>query len=547
MDGRLIIRNERVATAEKLVSENPATLEPVGEVCLASPELCEDAIRAAKEAFPGWRDMPERKKGEILKKAERILMRRAGEAGRLIAMEKGSPYPESLAVEVFGSLQALSYYAENQHRLLQPHRTKHHVPLFYNKKSSFHYHPLGPTLIISPWNFPFLIPMSDVMSALTAGNTVVLRPSTTTPLLGLLLGEIFLEAGLPPGVLNVVPCRVPQAEAMIVHPDIQTVMFTGSVGIGKRIMELCAKNLTNVTLELGGKDPMVVLQDADLERAARGAVWTAFMNCGQSCGSIERVYVARPVAEEFTERVAALAREVKVGNPLDDGVGMGPMANKGQLDVVMDHIADARAMGAKILVGGNRIESLPGYFLEPTVLAGVDHTMKIMTEETFGPTLPIMPFDTAEEAVALANDSRYGLTASVWTRSRKRAAWFAERLEAGSVTVNDHMYSFVEPRAIWGGIKQTGMGRCHGPFGLHELVNIKYISFDFIGRKSQTWWYPYDRGLTTIFEKAIPLFHGASYGTKLRSAAGLLPHLGRIRKTGSLLNYVKGLPRMLKK
>jgi succinate-semialdehyde dehydrogenase/glutarate-semialdehyde dehydrogenase len=290
-----------------------------------------------------------------------------------------------------------------------------------------------------------------------------------------------------------------------------------------------------------------VLKDADLERAARGAVWTSFMNCGQSCGSIERVYVAGEIADKFTARVVELTRDIKVGNPLEAGIGMGPMANSGQLEVVMEHIADARAKGAQILVGGNKITSLPGYYVEPTVLTGVDHTMKVMTEETFGPTLPIMPFDSPEEAVALANDSHYGLTASVWTRSRKQALWFAERLEAGTVTVNDHMYSFVEPRAIWGGIKQTGMGRCHGPFGLHELVNIKYVSLDFIGKKSQPWWFPYNRSLANMFEKAIVLFHGPSLGVKLRAAWGLLPEWPRIRATSSLLNYIKGLPRILKK
>ncbi len=308
MDGRLIIRNERVETDRKLVSENPATLEPVGEVSVASRELCERAIQAAKDAYPVWRWFDHREKRAIFKRAENILARRASEAGRLIAMEKGSPYAESLAVEVFGALQSLNYYGHNQGRLLRPRRAGHHTPLFLNKSGAFHFHPLGPTLIISPWNFPFLIPFCDTLSALTAGNTVVLRPSTATPLAALFIGEVFLEAGLPPGVLNVVVCRVPEAEAMIVHRDVQSVMFTGSVGIGKRVVELCSRNLTNVTLELGGKDPMIVLEDADLEKAARGAVWTAFMNCGQSCGSIERVYVARKVADEFTARVVELAR-----------------------------------------------------------------------------------------------------------------------------------------------------------------------------------------------------------------------------------------------
>ena len=541
-----MIGNERIQTAARLVSENPATLEPVGEVCLADTELCGRAIRAAKEAFPLWRDLPSKKKSEIFKKAERILARRAQEAGRLVAMEKGSPYPESLAVEVFGSLQALSYYAANLERLLHPHRTGHHVPLFYNKKSSFHFHALGPTLVISPWNFPFLIPFCDVLSALTAGNTLVLRPSTTTPFAALLIGEVFVEAGLPPGVLNVVVCRVPQAEGMITDPDIQTVMFTGSVGVGRRIMELCSRNLTNVTLELGGKDPMIVLEDADLERAARGAVWTAFMNCGQSCGSIERVYAARPLADEFIARVVDLTRQVRVGDPLEAGVDMGPMANAGQLEVVMDHVKDARTRGARILAGGNRIKTLPGYFVEPTVLDRVDHTMKVMTEETFGPVLPIMAFDTPEEAVALANDSRYGLTASVWTRSRKRAEWFAERLEVGTVTVNDHMYSFVEPRAIWGGIKQTGMGRSHGPYGLHELVDIKYVSMDFLRRPAQTWWFPYDAELARILEKTVAVYHGSGLGRRLGAAVSLRSELGRVLRTSSVWNYVRSLPRILK-
>ncbi len=547
MDGRLIIRNERIETERKIVSENPATLGAVGEVSLASQELCGRALQAAKEAYPAWRWLDSREKRAIFKRAENILARRASEAGRLIAMEKGSPYAESLAVEVFGALQSLNYYGHNQGRLLRPRRAGHHTPLFLNKTGTFHFHPLGPTLIISPWNFPFLIPVCDILSALTAGNTVVLRPSTTTPLTALLIGEIFVEAGLPPGVLNIVVCRVQEAEAMIVDPNVQSVMFTGSVGIGKRIMELCSRNLTNLTLELGGKDPMIVLKDADLERAARGAVWTAFMNCGQSCGSIERVYVAREVAEPFIARVVELAGEVKVGNPLDSGVDMGPMATAGQLKVVEEHIADARAKGARIPVGGGRVAGLSGHFIEPTVLTGVDHTMRVMTEETFGPTLPIMVFDRPDEAVALANDSVYGLTASVWTRDRKQAAWFADRLEAGSVTINDHMYSFVEPRAIWGGIKQTGMGRSHGPYGLHELVDIKYVGMDFFRKKSQTWWFPYGPSLEGVMEKAIAVFHGAGLGARVKAALGLRKEWRRIMATAPLWNYVRALPRILKK
>ena len=240
-------------------------------------------------------------------------------------------------------------------------------------------------------------------------------------LTGLLLGEIFLEAGLPPGVLNVIPCKTFHAEELITSPDVRTVMFTGSTEIGKKVMALASRNLTNLTLELGGKDPMIVCRDADLERAARGAVWGAFCNCGQSCGSVERAYVHKEIAAEFTERVAALTREMRVGDPLAEETDLGPLTTLPQMQLVEEHIRDAVERGAELICGGERVPELTGYFLRPAVLTKVDHSMRIMREETFGPTLPIMTFDKTEEAVDLANDSEYGLTASIWTRSRRTA------------------------------------------------------------------------------------------------------------------------------
>ncbi len=547
MDGKLIIRNERIETSEKKVSLNPATLDPVGEACLASSRECREAILAAKEAFPIWKALTLQRKQEIFFEAKKILLRRSEGAAHLITIEKGSPLPESFSGEIFSSLGALDYYARNLNKLLKPKPLKHTVSLFLHKKSSFRFDPLGLTLIISPWNFPFLITLYDVMSALTAGNTIVLRPSSTTPFTGLLIGEIFIEAGLPAGVLNVVNCKIPQAEEMITNPDVQTVMFTGSVSTGKRIMELASQNLTNVTLELGGKDPMVVCKDADLERAARGAVWAGFMNCGQSCGSVERVYAAQEIADEFTERVVDLTKTIKVGNPLEPDVDMGPMATLSQLEIVEEHIREAKEKGAQILWGGQRIKNLPGYFLQPTVLTRVDHSMKIMREETFGPTLPIMTFSDPDEAVALANDSSLGLTASVWTRSKKTASWMADRIEAGSVTVNDHMFSFVEPGAIWGGIKQTGKGRSHGPYGLQELVNVKLVSFDFLKKKTQIWWFPYDKGLYPILKNSATLFHHDRIREKWKALFSLSSFLKRISEGSPLTNFMKSLPRFIKK
>jgi succinate-semialdehyde dehydrogenase/glutarate-semialdehyde dehydrogenase len=547
LDGTLLINGKKLETFHKKDSLNPATLGLVGKACLASTRECQMAIQSAKEAFSVWKNLPVSARQKIFREAKKILLNRSEEAARLITEEKGSPYPESYSSEVFASLGALDYYARKMKKLLRPHPVKHTVSLFFNKKSTFHFEPLGPTLIIAPWNFPFLIAIYDVLSALSAGNTVVLKPSSSTPFIGLLVGEILTEAGLPPGVLNIINCKIPQAEAMICHPDVQSIMFTGSVSTGKRIMELASRNLTNLALELGGKDPMVVCPDADIERAARGAVWAGFMNCGQSCGSIERVYVAEEIAEEFTQRVVDLTKKIKVGNPMDPGVDMGPMATLSQLKTVKDHIQDAQEKGAKVLIGGEKITELPGYFIHPTVLAEVDHTMKIMTEETFGPTLPIKKYSDPEEAISLANDSSLGLTASVWTQSKKKASWMAERIETGTITVNDHMFSFIEPAAIWGGIKQTGMGRSHGPFGLQELVNIKFVSFDFLKKKKQLWWYPYDDGLVSLLKKSATLFHHKHIRERLKALLSLIPFLKRIQEGSSLVNFIKSFSHYFRK
>ncbi len=547
MDGRFIIENQKIETSEKIQSINPASLEPIGDVSLASSEDCQKAIRAAKKAFPLWRSLSIREKKKLFQRAKKILLQRSREAARLITEEKGSPLAESLGVEVMGGLEALDFYAHNLNKSLRPKKIKHHMPLFSHKKSSFWFQPLGTTLIISPWNFPFMIPFCDILSTLAAGNTLVFRPSSSTPFVGLLIGEIFLQAGFPPGVLNTVICEVSQAEEMVISPDIQTILFTGSVSTGKRIMALASRNLTKTILELGGKDSMIVFKDADLDRAARGAVWGAFMNCGQSCASVERVYVAEEIADEFMDRILGLAKKIKVGDPFEPETDMGPMAIASQLEVVEEHVEDAKAKGAQILWGGKRVENLPGYFLQPVVLSKVNHSMKIMQEETFGPVLPVMSFSDPETAVELANDCRYGLTASVWTRDKKIASWVAERLEAGSVTVNDHMFSFTEPEAIWGGVKQTGSGRSHGPYGLLELVNVKFVSLDFLKKKRLLWWYPYSPPRSQIFEKSLTLFYHDRFGEKTKALFSLLSRWPMVRAGSSLQNFLHIAKRFLRR
>lgn len=547
IENRIFIHNEWKETKESIESINPATLETIGQAGSASSEDCLKAVQAAKEAHPEWKETPIRSKKVFLKKAKDILLKRSRETARLITLEKGSPLPESMSSEVMSSLEALDYYIHSMDELLKPTNMKHNVVLFFHKKGLFHFYSLGPMLVISPWNFPFMIPFLDILAGLTAGNTLVLRPSSTTPFCGLHIGEIFEEAGLPPGVLNIVPSRTQQAEEMITLPDFHMISFTGSTSTGKRVMELASRNLTNINLELGGKDPMIVLKDADLDKAAYGAVWGAFMNCGQSCGSIERVYADRQIIDSFTEKVTAFTKNLRVGNPMDEGTDIGPMATLSQLELVEEHIQDAREKGADVLCGGERIKDVPGHFIRPAVLSRVNHSMKIMKEETFGPTLPIMPFSDPDEAAALANDSDFGLTASVWTESRKKAHYLTSKIESGTVTINDHMSSFSEPGAIWGGIKQSGIGRCHGPIGFKDLVYVKYVSQDFSKKKHRIWWYPYDKDLLAVLDKSFPLFYSSRLGQKIKSILSLTPYLSQIKKGIPLFNFIRGLPRLMRK
>jgi succinate-semialdehyde dehydrogenase/glutarate-semialdehyde dehydrogenase len=543
MDGRLIIANQRLESAQTLTSMNPATLEPLGDVYLASDAECARAVAAAHDALPAWRGTSVAEKKKIFFRAKDILLGRSRELAELVTREKGSPISEATVVDLMTGLEMLDYYAHHLEKVQAPRKTTLHVPLLAHKKSAFHFQGLGVALVISPWNFPFVIPFSDTLSSLVAGNTVVLRPSSTTPFIGLFIGEVFSKQ-LPLGVLNV-ELAPAQAGSMILNPIVQTIMFTGSVGIGRRVMELASRNLTHVVLELGGKDPMIILEDADLEKAARGAVWNAFMNTGQSCASVERAYVARSIYDPFVARCVELTRALRVGNPMDPTIDVGPMTTPDQLETVLEQLAEP-GPGAEFLCGGDRPDGLPGYFLNPAVLTKVDHTMKVMTEETFGPVLPIMPFDSLDQAVALANDSEYGLTASVWTRDRKKATWMAERLEAGTVTVNDHMVTFCDPKAIWGGVKKTGVGRSHGPYGLIDISNIKFVSQEFDRRKTQTWWYPYSETQRGIMENATVLFHDRRFRRRLRALFGLLRRWGTVKPASAWKNIWRVTGRLFK-
>jgi succinate-semialdehyde dehydrogenase/glutarate-semialdehyde dehydrogenase len=357
-----------------------------------------------------------------------------------------------------------------------------------------------------------------VASALVAGNTVVLKPAPATTLVGLRMGALACKAGFPDGVVNVVATDDAVAASLVEDPRIGKIVFTGSVATGRKVMAAAAKNLTPVVLELGGKDPAIVCRDADLDRAAKGIAWAAFLNAGQTCASVERVYVEQPVAQAFLAKVVEEARRVRPTGTAGEGE-MGPLTLERQRRVVEEHVADAVARGARILLGGTRPDG-PGFFYPPTVLVGVDHAMTIMREETFGPVLPIMEVGSLDEAIRLANDSPYGLTASGWTRSEETARRLQRELVAGVVTINDHVSSFGEPMAPWGGVKWSGIGRIHGLLGLREMVQPKYVSLDR-GRGPELWWYPYDAEFAGLMSRAAPALYSTSFPARVRAQLDL--------------------------
>ena len=376
--------------------------------------------------------------------------------------------------------------------------------------------------IIGYWDADLSTPLGEVVMSLMAGNTAVLKPSELTPLTGLKIQEVLTRAGLPEGVLQVVTGDG-STGAALVAAGTDKIMFTGSVATGKRVAEAAAKYLIPVVLELGGKDPMVVLDDANIENAARGAVWGAFANCGQSCSSVERCYVHESIAELFIAEVVKETQRLHLGNGTDKAIDVGSMSSERQLRTVERHINQAVDHGAVVLTGGERLRDVAGAFYPPTVLTNVDHEMDVMREETFGPVLPIMTFRTEDEAVRLANDSQFGLTASVWTNNIARGQQIAARIDAGTVMINEVLYSHGIAQAPWGGVKQSGLGRTHGRAGLLELVNAQHIHVNRLPFIPDLWWFNYSEDAGQLFRGFARRFSSGS----IFQTALLLPQMIR--------------------
>lgn len=493
-----------IKTAKTIISVNPATLENLGEVEIFDKEAVEDIVIKSRKAFEKWSKTSLDERLSYIQKAKNYLLENSESIAELITKENGKPLVESISAEILPVLDLMDYYVKNKHQIPTSEKIYLGKWTLLNKTSQIEYVPLGVIAVISPWNFPFSIAMGQIVTALITGNTVVLKPSEHTPLVALEMLNILKKAGLPENVFNVVT-GFGETGAHLVNSKINKIVFTGSVATGKKIMAAASENLTPVVLELGGKDPMIVLKDANLSYTTSGAVWGAFTNSGQVCASIERVYVHESIADEFIFEVVKKTKKLKQGLGLDKDTEIGPMISLDQMNIVKNHVDDARNRGARILTGGERTPDLDGYFFKPTVLTNVDHSFKIVSEETFGPIMPIMTFKDEEEVIRLANDSKYGLTASIWTNDIDRAKAMAPKIEAGTVSINDCVSSFALCQTPWGGGKESGIGRTHGKFGLMEFVEPRHIHVDGSTNMKKFWWYNYDENRFDMMHQSLKL------------------------------------------
>jgi acyl-CoA reductase-like NAD-dependent aldehyde dehydrogenase len=462
---------------------NPATEEVVDHAPRGDEAEADRSVTAAWKAFQQWRFTPGLERAEMMHEFARRLRAKKEDIARLLTLEGGKPLIENLD-EVEWVAACFQYYAE----VGRDYKGKVIAPVFHHQINFTVKEPYGVVVCIVPWNYPLLLMSWKVAAALTAGNTVVIKPSEHTPLSTLALAEMFEP--FPNGVVNIVSGYGPEiGEPLVKHPRVSKIAFTGGVITGKKIAMMAAENLKKVSLELSGNDPLIVCDDVDLDVAARGAAWACYLNMGQVCTSVERIYVFKSVAEKYIEKFVAFARTLRMGNPLGPNVDLGPMINDHQRRKVEEKLDLALKQGAKLLTGGKRPGHLQrGYYFEPTVITNVNHDMEIMRTETFGPIAPIMPVSGIEEAVRLADDSDFGLGATIYTNNMEYAMYAMENVHAGTFWINDPLTD--NDAGPFGGMRMSGMGRELGTDGLDNFRDVKHVHLDYkIEQKS--YWYPY--------------------------------------------------------
>src|SRR5579859_1415324 len=505
---------------EVLPSYNPATGEVFENIPKTDTREIAGIIGNARRAQEKWRTTSVTERCALLGELKEAILSSRNELADTIVRESGKPRVEALFADIFVSLDTAAYYAKNLRKLLQSERVPHHSSTAKLKSGRLFYEPLGVIGIVSSWNYPLAIPMGQIIAAVAAGNAVVCKTSDFTPKCGAMIQEMFARSGFPDSLVNIVQGGAEIGQALLdASPD--KILFTGSVATGRRVAESCARNLTPSVLELGGKDAMLVLADANLDVASSAALWGGFTNCGQVCLSVERLFVERAVSEKFLTLCVEKTKSLRLGNGAEPATDVGPLIRPQHIQRMRDLLDDATSRGAKILCGGNARTDLGPCFFEPTVIANVDSSMRLFQEETFGPILAAQTVENADEAVRRANDSPFTLAASVWTSGKARGRGIASRLRAGAVMVNDAISYFAIAEAPHGGCNASGWGRTHGRAGFLEMVQPKYVDVDGLPSREKPWWYHYDESLGAAADEFLKFEFGGA-GAKLRHARGAL-------------------------
>lgn len=503
---------------------DPSTGASLGDFPISTPEQVRNAVARARKAFPAWKQTSLEDRLRHLGKLREVIEQHGEDYARRISQDTGKPLGDSLLTELMSIPLFIEYYRKNAGDILGRKKVSGSI-LFPGKNNYVEYFPMGVIGVISPWNFPFQLAMVPVISALIAGNTVVLKPSEITPITGEVIRECFERIGLPTGVVEVIQGNGATGAALV-EADIDKVFFTGSLATGRRVMAAAAQKPIPVELELGGKDAMIVCHDAHLDRAAKAAVWGAFVNCGQMCVSVERLFVVDAVHDRFVQLVKNEVDALRVGSP-DEDADMGPLTSAAQRQIVERHVESAREEGATILSGGSSI-ARDGNFFEPTLITGVTPEMTIYREETFGPVLPIIRVKDEQEAMRLANSHQYGLNGSVWTRDIRRGIALASQMECGQCSVNELVTSVGNPILPFGGVKSSGFGRYHGPEGLIAFSHQRAIMVDRGWLTSEPFWFPY----AGKYDALHSIFSGLLRGNMAKAGASLTALILRMNRRG---------------